>query len=72
MRFAGSATNAGEINNFGGLYRFDGGVTNESSGFVSGRGQFIADGGWTNNGVKATLTLCCWMDLALVRELSNS
>ncbi len=45
--------NAGEINNFGGLVEFEQGITNEASGFVGGRGQFVADGGWTNNGVMA-------------------
>lgn len=54
MRFAGQGVNAGEINNFGGLYRFQGSVANESTGLISGRGQFIADGGWTNDGVIAT------------------
>ncbi len=54
MRFAGNAnTNAGEINNFGGQIRFDHYVDNESSGIITGRGQFIADEGWNNGGVMA-------------------
>ncbi|HMP81030.1 MAG TPA: hypothetical protein PKD54_16355, partial [Pirellulaceae bacterium] len=54
IRFGGSAhSNAGEINNFGGIIRFDGSLTNHSTGFVAGRGQFIANGGWTNSGVMA-------------------
>ena len=54
MRFAGSGnTNAGEINNFGGQIRFDQYLTNQYGGMVAGRGQFIADGGWSNSGVMA-------------------
>ncbi len=54
MRFAGSGnTNAGEINNFGGQVRFVQGLYNDYGGIVTGRGQFIADGGWNNNGVMA-------------------
>lgn len=52
LRFA-DGTNAGEINNFGGQIRFDGDATNQATGFVGGRGQFIADGGWTNEGAMA-------------------
>jgi len=54
VRFAGSGNlNAGEINNFGGLVDFSQDLTNQSGGFIGGRGQFIADGGWTNRGVLA-------------------
>ena len=54
MRFAGSGnTNAGEINNFGGIVRFEQDLTNQSGGFINGRGQFIANGGLTNEGVMA-------------------
>ncbi len=53
MRFAGSADNAGEFNNYGGTLRFDGSINNQAGGLVSGRGQFIAEGGWTNSGVIA-------------------
>ncbi|WP_425398577.1 beta strand repeat-containing protein [Aeoliella sp.] len=54
LRFGGVGNiNAGEINNFGGQIRFDGDATNQATGFVGGRGQFIADGGWTNAGVMA-------------------
>jgi T5SS/PEP-CTERM-associated repeat protein len=54
MRFAGIGNiNAGEINNFGGTIRFAEHATNQSDGFVTGRGQFIANGGWTNSGVMA-------------------
>ena len=52
MRFGGSGnTNAGEINNFGGVLRFDQDLANNAGGFIGGRGQFIADGGWTNSGL---------------------
>ncbi|MEM9353442.1 MAG: hypothetical protein AAGA92_10555 [Planctomycetota bacterium] len=50
MRFGGSSENAGEINNFGGQVRFAGSLVNQATGSVSGRGQFIAGGGWTNEG----------------------
>ena len=54
MRFSGgSSINAGEINNFGGQVRFVEALTNESSGLIGGRGQFFAEGGWTNDGVIA-------------------
>ena len=54
MRFAGiGSTNAGEINNFGGQIRFDQDLTNQSGALIGGRGQFFADGGWTNDGVMA-------------------
>jgi len=54
MRFAGTGnTNAGEINNFGGNVRFDQDLANLATGFIAGRGQFIANGGWTNEGVMA-------------------
>ncbi len=54
MRFVGvGSTNAGEINNFGGQIRFDQDLTNQSGGLISGRGQFFANGGWTNDGVIA-------------------
>ncbi len=53
-RISGSGnTNAGEINNFAGVVEFVQGITNETTGFVGGRGQFIADGGWANEGVMA-------------------
>ncbi len=53
-RFEGAGnTNSGEINNFGGLVDFGKDMTNTSSGFIGGRGQFVADGGWTNEGVMA-------------------
>ncbi len=52
VRFEGlDNTNAGEINNFGGQVDFSRDMTNQSGGFVGGRGQFVADGGWTNAGV---------------------
>ena len=52
VRFEGlDNTNAGEINNFGGQVDFLQNVTNQSGGFIGGRGQFVADGGWTNAGV---------------------
>jgi T5SS/PEP-CTERM-associated repeat protein len=44
-------TSTGEINHFGGELLFSGEVTNESGGFIGGRGRFIAEGGWTNRGV---------------------
>lgn len=54
MRFAGSDNiNSGEINNFGGGIRFDQGLTNTDTGFITGRGQFTANGGWINEGVMA-------------------
>jgi T5SS/PEP-CTERM-associated repeat protein len=73
MRFAGSGTNAGQINVFGGQVRFgqsfrneDGGevnnfgnsfvagsIANDYGGIFSGRGQFVANGGWYNAGVMA-------------------
>ena len=54
MRFAGSGnTNAGEINNFGGNIRFEQDLINEASGFISGRGSFVANAGWDNQGVMA-------------------
>ena len=53
MRFSGSGDNSGEFNNFGGQMRFDGSVFNNASGLIAGRGQFIANGGWTNEGVMA-------------------
>ncbi len=49
----GMTTNAGGINNFDGVVEFVQGITNESTGFVIGRGQFIAGGGWINDGVFA-------------------
>ena len=39
--------------NFGGLLEFERDFTNSSNGFVRGRGQFIAGGGFTNEGVMA-------------------
>ncbi len=53
MRWGGGAQNEGEINNFGGLVRFEGSLTNESTGFIGGRGTFIANGGIENAGVLA-------------------
>ena len=54
LRFAGSDnSNAGEINNFGGTVRFDQSLTNQATGFIAGRGQFVANGGWINRGVMA-------------------
>ncbi|MCO6044074.1 dockerin type I domain-containing protein [Aeoliella sp. ICT_H6.2] len=58
LHFAGSFSNFGEVNNFGGQVRFDGqfinnDTGNNDTGFVAGRGQFIADGGWTNQGAMA-------------------
>ena len=54
MRFGGAGnTNAGELNNFGGQIRFDQDLTNAADGFIGGRGQFVADGGWINQGVMA-------------------
>jgi len=54
MRFSGTGnTNAGEINNFRGMVRLSQDLTNEKSGFIGGRGQFAADGGWVNQGAMA-------------------
>ena len=54
MRFAGvGSTNSGEINNFGGQIRFDQDLTNQSGGLIGGRGQFFANGGWSNDGAIA-------------------
>ena len=54
LRFAGTgSTNAGEINNFGGQIRFEQSLVNQVGGLIGGRGQFIANGGWTNSGVIA-------------------
>ncbi len=54
LRFAGrDNVNAGELNNFGGQLRFEETLTIQTGGLVSGRGQFIANGGWTNDGVLA-------------------
>jgi len=50
MRFGGSAnTNAGEINNFGGMVRFGQDLTNQSSGFIGGRDTFFRFGGGLTN-----------------------
>jgi len=52
MQFRGVGNiNKGEINNFGGQIRFDQDLINAANGFIGGRGQFVADGGWTNLGV---------------------
>lgn len=52
MRFAGPSNhNFGEINNFNGQIRFDGAMHNH--GFIAGRGEFVANGGWQNHGVMA-------------------
>ena len=49
MRFLGNSnSNEGEINNFGGNLRFVGTLANKDGGKVNGYGQFIANGGWTN------------------------
>lgn len=53
MRFVGDGNNAGEINNFGGVIRFSGTLINQAGALVAGRGQFVADGGWINEGVVA-------------------
>ena len=51
IRFAGiSNSNTGEINNFGGTVEFAGSLVNEFDSLISGRGLFVADGGWTNDG----------------------
>ena len=52
LRFGGSGnTNAGEINNFGGMVRFAQDLTNENGGFIGGRDTiFRFGGGLTNNG----------------------
>ena len=52
MRFSGQSNhNFGEINNFNGQIRFDGAMHNH--GFIAGRGEFVANGGWQNHGVMA-------------------
>ena len=51
--FAGSLSNAGEINNTGGTVRFEKSVVNDAGGFVGGRGVFSGGEGWTNEGVMA-------------------
>ena len=53
LRFSGNGSNAGEFNNFGGQLRFEGEVYNAVNAVITGRGQFIANGGWTNDGVMA-------------------
>jgi fibronectin-binding autotransporter adhesin len=51
LRFGGTGnSNAGRINNFGGVVEFGGSLTNAAGGFITGRGQYIAGGGWTNQG----------------------
>ena len=52
-RCGGISSNAGEVNNFGGLVEFDSHFTNQAGGFVGGRGQFNMDAGMTNEGVMA-------------------
>ncbi len=53
-RFGGiGSTNAGEINNFGGLVEFENDFLNKAEGFIGGRGQFIVGGGLANIGVMA-------------------
>lgn len=53
-RFEGfNNANRGEINNFGGLIEFENDLTNLADGFIGGRGQFIANEGFTNEGVMA-------------------
>ncbi len=44
-----SNTNAGRITNLGGIIEFGGQMTNLSTGFITGRGGFIA-GSWDNHG----------------------
>ena len=54
LRVEGSGNlNAGEINNFGGMIEFTQDMTNQGGGFIAGRGQFMAHGGWSNSGVMA-------------------
>jgi T5SS/PEP-CTERM-associated repeat protein len=54
MAFEGVGNiNAGEINNTGGRIEFNQGLQNDAGGFISGRGEFAANAGWTNNGVMA-------------------
>jgi hypothetical protein len=54
MRFGGVGNrNSGEINNFGGLIEFESDLTNLDTGFIGGRGQFIAGAGIVNEGVMA-------------------
>ncbi|HMO16218.1 MAG TPA: hypothetical protein PKD64_19195 [Pirellulaceae bacterium] len=50
LRFDGSGVNSNEINNFNGVFRVGQEMVNQSSGFIGGRGQFIANGGWENHG----------------------
>ncbi|MBX3416979.1 MAG: PEP-CTERM sorting domain-containing protein [Pirellulaceae bacterium] len=50
LRFDGSGINSNEINNFNGVFRVGQEMVNQSSGFIGGRGQFIANGGWENHG----------------------
>ena len=53
-RFEGIGNvNAGEINNLSGVVDFARDAANTSTGFIGGRGLFVADGGWTNEGVMA-------------------
>ena len=44
MRFGGAeSSNAGRITNLGGTVEFGGSLTNQSTGFITGRGTFIAE-----------------------------
>lgn len=50
MRFGGAeSSNAGRITNTGGSVEFGGQMTNLSTGFITGRGEFVA-GSWDNHG----------------------
>ncbi len=54
VRFGGGFVNEenGEVNNFGNSFVADS-VNNLYGGMISGRGQFVAMGGWSNQGVMA-------------------
>ncbi|MBL8853278.1 MAG: hypothetical protein JNK57_04815 [Planctomycetaceae bacterium] len=50
IRFGGAeSSNAGRITNTGGTVEFGGQMTNLSTGFITGRGEFVA-GSWDNHG----------------------
>ena len=54
IRFDQNLVNqTGEINNFGGQIRFEQSLVNQTGGLIGGRGQFFANGGWTNSGIIA-------------------
>lgn len=48
-----SCVNGGEINNFGGEFRVGEFIANGPTGLIGGRGVFVADSGWFNDGVIA-------------------